>query len=102
MCETPLLTTHHLTKSHPSLRSLPTISRPSYLREIEAIKVLRAGSSYVPSTTTRPSIPPPGVREEVVSMLERGWKQDEGAFDKGRKVLDERGMEVGRRILAGM
>ena len=102
MCETPLLTTHHLTKTHPSLRVLPTIQRPSYLREIEAIKVLRAGSSYVPSTARRPSTPPPGVREEVVRMIERGWQLGEGAWEAGRGMLDERGREVGRKILGGM
>ncbi|KAL7414541.1 hypothetical protein BDY24DRAFT_385586 [Mrakia frigida] len=107
MCEVPLLTTHHIRKvytytSSPSI----TLLRPSYLREIAALKVLRSGVWSPPSLPSsedgRIASVPPGVEGEIEEMIRLGWKRTEESWRVYQKGLSERNREVGRRLLAGM
>jgi hypothetical protein len=94
----PLLATHHIQKVYTyTLPSSVSITRPSYLSEIQAIKVLRAGT-FTPLPDERP---PPGVEEEVKEMLRRGWKRDMRSWEEWTEMLDEGNKRVGELILSG-
>lgn len=97
MCELPLLTTHHIRKVYTYTASpLVSLLRPTYLREIAAIKVLRSGT-FSPEGKV-----PPGVEGEAEEMVRKGWKRGEKGWREYQEGLRRRNADVGRRLLAGM
>jgi hypothetical protein len=122
MCEVPLMTTTHVQKVYTYTRSeLVSINRPAYFREIEAIKLLRAGRwdrpvqapahrhrrrwrCHPPPATGADSpgdVIPPGVAEQAQRMIDGGWRRSEEGWRQWRAVVDRENREVARRLLMG-
>lgn len=131
MCEVPLLATNHMHKVYTYTRDeRVSITRPAFFREIEAVKLLRAGAWIDPSSPRltdeddgdeadggRPpslededrssselgvNVVPPGVAESAQRMLDGGWRRSDEGWRQWRAVIDGENREVARRVLMGM
>lgn len=103
MCQVPLLTTHHIEKVYTYTSSpLVSIHRPSYFREIEVVKILRAGKWVrTEEEEETDAVVPPGVEEETERMLDMGWKRSDEGWKEWRDKIDRQNVEVARAILMG-
>jgi hypothetical protein len=71
-----------------------TITRPQFMREMEAIKALRTGQYEGMSNVTREE------RVHVERFLAGGWKRNEEDFEDVKERIWRRNEEVVRSVLS--
>lgn len=117
MCEVPLLTTYHIQKTYTYTRSpLVSITRPAFFREVEAVKLLRAGewvhgadadadgtdaADDEDGAGAAAEVIPPGVEQQAQRMIDGGWKRSDEGWKEWRATVDHENLQVARRLLMG-